>query len=79
MATHECTWYNLDMLRKGFSAVPLILANPQIYLQPSEPLATAKTLLLTPGGRCASQLLGLEPAAPGVFAIKIDTEDRFLK
>ena len=20
MATHECTWYNLDMLRKGFSA-----------------------------------------------------------
>ena len=24
MATHECTWYNLDMLRKGFSAKPLI-------------------------------------------------------
>ena len=24
MATHECTWYNLDMLRKGFSAVALI-------------------------------------------------------
>ena len=24
MATHECTWYNLDMLRKGFSAVLLL-------------------------------------------------------